>query len=155
MLPPAVTHVGNFTVELECLQFIYSTHMLICFQGYGSDGLKLLSHEESISFGESVLKLTFDPGTVEDGLLTVECKLDHPFYVKNKGRALIVFVQTSLLFSCVWFFACLDIQSHGTRFQMAKNCQLHPRSLGEQALILTFPEFINALKRLPTPVLWL
>lgn len=59
------------------------------FQGYGSDGLKLLSHEESVSFGESVLKLTFDPGTVEDGLLTVECKLDHPFYVKNKGRASI------------------------------------------------------------------
>lgn len=56
---------------------------------YGSDGLKLLSHEESVSFGESVLKLTFDPGTVEDGLLTVECKLDHPFYVKNKGRASI------------------------------------------------------------------
>ncbi|EHB15694.1 HMG box-containing protein 1 [Heterocephalus glaber] len=54
-------------------------------RGYGSDGLKLLSHEESVSFGESVLKLTFDPGTVEDGLLTVECKLDHPFYVKNKG----------------------------------------------------------------------
>lgn len=71
--------------------------MLICFQGYGSDGLKLLSHEESISFGESVLKLTFDPGTVEDGLLTVECKLDHPFYVKNKGKASIVFVQTDPL----------------------------------------------------------
>lgn len=47
--------------------------------------MKLISHEESISCGESVLKLTFDPGTVEDGLLTVECRLDHPFYVKNKG----------------------------------------------------------------------
>lgn len=59
--------------------------LYVCLQGYGSDGLKLISHEESISFGESVLKLTFDPGTVEDGLLTVECRLDHPFYVKNKG----------------------------------------------------------------------
>ncbi|KAL6081186.1 hypothetical protein STEG23_012158 [Scotinomys teguina] len=54
-------------------------------KAYGSDDLKLLSREESVSFDESVLKLTFDPGTVEDGLLTVECKLDHPFYVKSKG----------------------------------------------------------------------
>ncbi|XP_044136131.1 HMG box-containing protein 1 [Bufo gargarizans] len=53
-------------------------------KGYGSDGLKLISHEESVSCGESVLQLTFDPGT-QEGLLTVECKLDHPFYVKNKG----------------------------------------------------------------------
>nr|XP_060634361.1 HMG box-containing protein 1 isoform X2 [Anolis sagrei ordinatus] len=52
---------------------------------YGSDGLKLISHEEIVSFGESVLELTFDPGTEGDCLLTVECKLDHPFYVKNKG----------------------------------------------------------------------
>ncbi|XP_075455829.1 HMG box-containing protein 1 [Ascaphus truei] len=55
------------------------------YKGYGSDGLKLISHEESVSYGESVLQLTFDPGTREEGLLTVECRLDHPFYVKNKG----------------------------------------------------------------------
>lgn len=74
-----------------CIKLNVANSFNICmyFQGYGSDGLKLLSHEESVSFGESVLKLTFDPGTVEDGLLTVECKLDHPFYVKNKGRASI------------------------------------------------------------------
>ncbi|PIO38253.1 hypothetical protein AB205_0178190 [Aquarana catesbeiana] len=53
--------------------------------GYASEGLKLISHEESVSYGESVLQLTFDPGTAEDGLLTVACRLDHPFYVKNKG----------------------------------------------------------------------
>jgi hypothetical protein len=57
-----------------------------------------------VSFGESVLKLTFDPGTVEDGLLTVECKLDHPFYVKNKGRASIEFIPTLLLFSYLCVF---------------------------------------------------
>jgi len=68
------------------LSFPGNSEQSACSQGYGSDGLKLISHEESISFGESVLKLTFDPGTVEDGLLTVECRLDHPFYVKNKGR---------------------------------------------------------------------
>ncbi|KAL7976276.1 hypothetical protein Chor_002495 [Crotalus horridus] len=53
-------------------------------QGYAADGLKLISHEESVSFGESVLKLTFDPGTAAEDLLTVECRLAHPFYVKNK-----------------------------------------------------------------------
>ncbi|XP_023651808.1 HMG box-containing protein 1-like isoform X2 [Paramormyrops kingsleyae] len=52
---------------------------------YGSDGLKLVAHEETVSFGQSVLKLTFDPGSPEDGLLTAECRLDHPFYVKSKG----------------------------------------------------------------------
>lgn len=62
------------------------TKACLFIQGYGSDGLKLISHEESISFGDSVLKLTFDPGTVGDLLLTVECRLDHPFYVKNKGK---------------------------------------------------------------------
>ncbi|XP_018602537.1 HMG box-containing protein 1 isoform X1 [Scleropages formosus] len=51
----------------------------------GSGGLKLVAHEETVSFGQSVLKLTFDPGSPEDGLLTAECSLDHPFYVKNKG----------------------------------------------------------------------
>nr|XP_006006054.2 PREDICTED: HMG box-containing protein 1 isoform X2 [Latimeria chalumnae] len=55
------------------------------YKGYGSDGLKLISHEETLSFGQSVLKLTFDPGSPEDGLITVECRLDHPFYVKSKG----------------------------------------------------------------------
>lgn len=54
-------------------------------KGYGCDGLKLISYEESLSFGESMLKLTFDPGTAEDNFLTVQCQLDHPFYVKNKG----------------------------------------------------------------------
>ncbi|XP_048834142.1 HMG box-containing protein 1 isoform X2 [Brienomyrus brachyistius] len=52
---------------------------------YGSEGLKLVAHEETVSFGQSVLKLTFDPGSLEEGLLTAECRLDHPFYVKSKG----------------------------------------------------------------------
>lgn len=54
-------------------------------KSYGSDGLKLVIFEESVSFGQSVLKLTFDPGSPEAGLLTAECSLDHPFFVKNKG----------------------------------------------------------------------
>ncbi|XP_041110759.1 HMG box-containing protein 1-like isoform X2 [Polyodon spathula] len=54
-------------------------------KSYGSDGLKLVAHEESVSFGQSVLKLTFDPGSPEDGALTAECSLDHPFFVKSKG----------------------------------------------------------------------
>uniref|UniRef100_A0A3Q3WFK6 HMG box-containing protein 1 n=1 Tax=Mola mola TaxID=94237 RepID=A0A3Q3WFK6_MOLML len=51
---------------------------------YGSDGLKLISHEETVSYGQAVLKLTFDPGSPDDGVLTAECRLDHPFFVKNK-----------------------------------------------------------------------
>lgn len=44
-----------------------------------------MSHEETVSFGQAVLKLTFDPGSPDDGMLTAECRLDHPFFVKSKG----------------------------------------------------------------------
>ncbi|KAG5830807.1 hypothetical protein ANANG_G00314500 [Anguilla anguilla] len=54
-------------------------------KSYGSEGLKLVAHDETVSSGQSVLKLTFDPGSTVDGLLTTECSLGHPFYVKNKG----------------------------------------------------------------------
>lgn len=56
-----------------------------CTQRYGVDGLKLMNHEETVSFGQAVLKLTFDPGSPDYGMLTAECRLDHPFFVKNKG----------------------------------------------------------------------
>ncbi|EMP31282.1 HMG box-containing protein 1 [Chelonia mydas] len=88
---------------------------------YGSDGLKLISHEESISFGESVLKLTFDPGTVEDGLLTVECRLDHPFYVKNKGWSS--------------FYPSLTVVQHGIPC-----CEMH---IGDLCLPPGHPDAIN------------
>ncbi|KAL1784012.1 HMG box-containing protein 1 isoform X1 [Sigmodon hispidus] len=90
-------------------------------KGYGSDGLKLLSHEESVSLGESVLKLTFDPGTVEDGLLTVECKLDHPFYVKNKGWSS--------------FYPSLTVVQHGIPC-----CEIH---IGDICLPPGHPDAIN------------
>uniref|UniRef100_A0A8C8FNM7 HMG box-containing protein 1 n=1 Tax=Oncorhynchus tshawytscha TaxID=74940 RepID=A0A8C8FNM7_ONCTS len=54
-------------------------------KGYGSEGLRLVSHTESRAFGQSVLKLTFDPGACGECLLSSECQLDHPFYVRNKG----------------------------------------------------------------------
>eukprot|EP00069_Balaena_mysticetus_P019757 bmy_12515T0 len=95
--------------------------MLNVNKGYGSDGLKLLSHEESVSFGESVLKLTFDPGTVEDGLLTVECKLDHPFYVKNKGWSS--------------FYPSLTVVQHGIPC-----CEIH---VGDVCLPPGHPDAIN------------
>lgn len=107
-------------------------HMIICFQGYGSDGLKLLSHEESVSFGESVLKLTFDPGTVEDGLLTVECKLDHPFYVKNKGRVPVEFTNFTIIFMRVRVFSPWISVPLGLELL---SCQLNPRSLEEQPVL--------------------
>lgn len=59
----------------------------LSFQRYGSDGLKLVNHEETVSFGQAVLKLNFDPGSPDEGMLTAECRLDHPFFVKNKGKA--------------------------------------------------------------------
>ncbi|XP_010894782.2 HMG box-containing protein 1 [Esox lucius] len=54
-------------------------------KGYGLDGLRLVSHTESRAFGQSVLKLTFDPVACGEGLLSAECQLDHPFFVRNKG----------------------------------------------------------------------
>lgn len=65
------------------------TFLIGLLQRYGSDGLKLVSHEETVSFGQAVLKLTFDPGSPDDGMLTAECRLDHPFFVKNKGKVKI------------------------------------------------------------------
>lgn len=61
--------------------------MMVCtsLKSYGPNGLKLVSHEETVCFGQATLKLTFDPGSTEYGLLTAECRLDHPFFVKNKG----------------------------------------------------------------------
>ncbi|XP_057185274.1 HMG box-containing protein 1 isoform X3 [Triplophysa rosa] len=59
--------------------------LCLCLKSYGLEGLKLVALEETVSFGQSVLKLTFDPGSSEAGLLTAECRLDHPFFVKNKG----------------------------------------------------------------------
>uniref|UniRef100_A0A8K9X917 HMG box-containing protein 1 n=1 Tax=Oncorhynchus mykiss TaxID=8022 RepID=A0A8K9X917_ONCMY len=54
-------------------------------KGYGREGLRLVSHTESRAFGQSVLKLTFDPGACGEWHLSAECQLDHPFYVRNKG----------------------------------------------------------------------
>ncbi|XP_017745032.1 PREDICTED: HMG box-containing protein 1 [Rhinopithecus bieti] len=107
----------------QCFELNISNSFMLCiyFQGYGSDGLKLLSHEESVSFGESVLKLTFDPGTVEDGLLTVECKLDHPFYVKNKGWSS--------------FYPSLTVVQHGIPC-----CEVH---IGDVCLPPGHPDAIN------------
>ncbi|XP_077328560.1 HMG box-containing protein 1 [Lithobates pipiens] len=85
-------HKGRKKVWQDVEDFAKNVHcrnergtMIGSQKGYASEGLKLISHEESVSYGESVLQLTFDPGTAEDGLLTVACRLDHPFYVKNKG----------------------------------------------------------------------
>ncbi|XP_056596373.1 HMG box-containing protein 1 isoform X3 [Triplophysa dalaica] len=59
--------------------------LCLCLKSFGLEGLKLVALEDTLSFGQSVLKLTFDPGSSEAGLLTAECRLDHPFFVKNKG----------------------------------------------------------------------
>lgn len=66
------------------------TGYFLHLQRFGSDGLKLVNHEDTVSFGQAALKLTFDPGSPEKGLLTAECRLDHPFFVKNKGTVELV-----------------------------------------------------------------
>ncbi|XP_043963852.1 HMG box-containing protein 1-like isoform X2 [Gambusia affinis] len=54
-------------------------------KSYGSEGLQLVEHEETVSCGQAVLQLTFDPGVFGHTPVTARCQLDHPFYVKNKG----------------------------------------------------------------------
>uniref|UniRef100_A0A2K5UQ27 HMG box-containing protein 1 n=1 Tax=Macaca fascicularis TaxID=9541 RepID=A0A2K5UQ27_MACFA len=77
--------------------------------------------ETPVRHERSVLKLTFDPGTVEDGLLTVECKLDHPFYVKNKGWSS--------------FYPSLTVVQHGIPC-----CEVH---VGDVCLPPGHPDAIN------------
>lgn len=55
------------------------------FKSYGSEGLQLMEHSETVSCDQPVLQLTFNPGAFGHSFLTVRCLLDHPFYVKNKG----------------------------------------------------------------------
>lgn len=54
-------------------------------KSYGSEGLQLVEHSETVLAGQAVLQLTFDPGAFGHGPITARCQLDHPFYVKNKG----------------------------------------------------------------------
>ncbi|XP_076007222.1 HMG box-containing protein 1-like [Genypterus blacodes] len=54
-------------------------------KGYGSEGLQLLDHSEVVLSGQSVLQLTFHPGSFGRTPMTAQCQLDHPFFVKNKG----------------------------------------------------------------------
>ncbi|XP_059181484.1 HMG box-containing protein 1-like [Centropristis striata] len=54
-------------------------------KSYGSEGLQLVEHSETVSSGQAVLQLTFDPGAFGHSAVTARCQLDHPFYVKVKG----------------------------------------------------------------------
>ncbi|CAM9359749.1 unnamed protein product [Lampetra fluviatilis] len=54
---------------------------------YGVDGLTLISREEFLSSGQSLMRLSFDPGKHDQPKLTADCFLDHPFFVKKKGWA--------------------------------------------------------------------
>ncbi|XP_069012645.1 HMG box-containing protein 1-like [Embiotoca jacksoni] len=54
-------------------------------KSYGSEGLQLVEHAETVLSGQAVLQLTFDPRAFGYTPMTARCRLDHPFYVKNKG----------------------------------------------------------------------
>lgn len=61
--------------------------LLALLQSYGSEGLQLVEHSETVLSGQAFLQLTFDPGAVGHSAVTARCQLDHPFYVKKKGRS--------------------------------------------------------------------
>lgn len=44
-----------------------------------------MDHTEIVLSGQTALQLTFDPGAFGQTPVTARCRLDHPFYVKNKG----------------------------------------------------------------------
>ncbi|KAM9814461.1 HMG box-containing protein 1 isoform 2-T2 [Syngnathus typhle] len=88
---------------------------------FGSDGLKLVGHEETLSYGQAVLKLTFDPGSPDDGLLSAECRLDHPFFVRSKGWAS--------------FYPSLTVVHHGI--------PCYEMQLGDTCLPPNHPDAIN------------
>ncbi|XP_054480649.1 HMG box-containing protein 1-like [Anoplopoma fimbria] len=54
-------------------------------KSYGSEGLQLVEHSETVLSGQAVLLLTFDPVAFGHAPLSARCQLDHPFYVKKKG----------------------------------------------------------------------
>lgn len=56
-------------------------------KSYGCEGLQLVEHSETVLSGQAVLQLTFDPGAFGHAAMTARCQLDHPFYVKEKGRS--------------------------------------------------------------------
>lgn len=84
--------------------------LCLCLKSFGLEGLKLVALEETLSFGQSVLKLTFDPGSSEAGLLTAECRLDHPFFVKNKGRFISSRVRYSIRVDARFSLWCLCVR---------------------------------------------
>lgn len=61
--------------------------LLALLQSYGSEGLQLVERSEIVLSNQAVLQLTFDPGAFGHAPMTARCQLDHPFYVKNKGRS--------------------------------------------------------------------
>lgn len=116
------------------------------FQRYGSEGLKLVNHEETVSFGQAVLKLTFDPGSPDDGMLTAECRLDHPFFVKTKGKVnSSIWVITVMITCCLirhpqfsgWssFYPSLTVVHHGI--------PCYEMQLGDVCLPPNHPDAIN------------
>lgn len=71
--------------ELHCAEHCGDVEQRGFLKGYGSGGLQLMEHSETVSCGQTVLQLTFNPGAFGGAFLTAQCQLDHPFYVKHKG----------------------------------------------------------------------
>lgn len=78
-------HADGQTRSLKVVQSVKPPFFFFLPQSYGSEGLQLVEHTEIVLSGQTVLQLTFDPGVFGHTPLTARCKLDHPFYVKDKG----------------------------------------------------------------------
>ncbi len=87
-----------------------------------------MEHSETVLAGQAVLQLTFDPGAFGHAPMTARCQLDHPFYVKNKGRSDdgktpgllktlhgLLFFTLGLTFFSGWssFYPSLTVVRHG------------------------------------------
>lgn len=88
-------------------------------QSYGSEGLQLVEHSETVLSGQAVLQLTFDPGAFGHAPITARCQLDHPFYVKNKGWSDDEKTPELLKTSHGLVYTCLTFCQGGRRFTRA------------------------------------
>lgn len=108
-------------LSVETRHKMHGTSCLV--QSYGSEGLQLVEHEETVSCGQAVLQLTFDPGVFGHTPITARCQLDHPFYVKNKGTSAgdeqcvsikdIIIQALSLLSGWSSFYPSLTVVHYG------------------------------------------
>lgn len=120
----------------------------VSVQSYGSEGLQLVEHQETVLSGQAVLQLTFDPGVFGHTPITARCQLDHPFYVKNKGtseaadvtlikgnrsNASPSFCQGGRHFTPAWLWCIMGYRAMKLKWEMCA-CLLDTETLSTQMI---------------------